>query len=137
MRYSDGLRAHARYQSTAKSAINVRRISLRPLLSLTCPIQIYLRLHDDPNSVAKPVLTNGASLAAKEEKKAENKAKKLDKGKKGESLVLVCSTLLTSSLQLQRRLTMMSMSLRLSSIWIRSERHFSKRRLRSTLRSNG
>lgn len=34
MRYSDGLRAHARYQSTAKSAINVRPPSLQCLLLL-------------------------------------------------------------------------------------------------------
>lgn len=89
MRYSDGLRSHARYQSTAKSAISVRLFVRRQFCSADLArSQIYLRLHDDPNSVAEPTFASGAALLAKEEKKAENKAKKLDKGKKGESRVL-------------------------------------------------
>ncbi|KAK4702781.1 N-alpha-acetyltransferase 15/16, NatA auxiliary subunit, partial [Phenoliferia sp. Uapishka_3] len=74
LRYTDQLRAHPRYIAAAKGAIN-----------------IYLRLHDDPSSVAPPPLTNGALEEAEQKKKQEKieaaKAKKAadatkDKGKK-------------------------------------------------------
>ena len=57
------MRAHPRYYAAAQGAI-----------------QIYLKIHDDPSSVAPILPTNGAAVeAAKEDKKAENKAKKAEK----------------------------------------------------------
>ena len=88
------------------------------------PLQIYLGLHDDPASFVKSALTNGAALVAKEDKKAENKAKKLDKGKKGELCVLAHTDLADVAVQSPRRQMMMSMFLRRWSIWIRSEKNF-------------
>lgn len=59
LRYSDGLRSHPRYYGAAKGAI-----------------EIYLKIHDDPTSVATLPLTPEETEALKETKKAENKAKK-------------------------------------------------------------
>lgn len=94
LRYADDVRSHPRYCSAAKGAIEVSFSHSSKLIQQLSKAQVYLRIHDDPTSVASPTLTNGVAQAVAEQKAvveakaAKEKAEKAvelvakDKGKK-------------------------------------------------------